>query len=408
MPFEWVVALRFLREGRFQTALIIIGASVGVAVVVFITTLVTGLQANTIKRVLGAQAHIVVTPQQELARPQLAPRTGETLLPRIETRTQRLRSIDQWQALAAELERTPGITAVSPIVSGAGFALRGDASKAINLVGVDPVRHDRIIHLSDKMAAGRFVVQPGDVVIGRDLALDLGVALGDRIRLQTAQQGAAVSDAYTITGLFDLGSRAVNRTSVFVGLRTGQSLLDLPGGASEIDLTVADLFGAEELAERLAARTGLTFDSWMKTFDQLVAAIRAQDITTALIRLFVVLIVALGIASVLVVWVVQKRREIGILRAMGATRGKVQRVFLLQGAIVAVAGSTIGSLLSSLMLFVFLKVARNADGTPLFDLQLSPTLYLTAALTALAVGLLAAAVPARTAARLDPAQAIRM
>ncbi len=145
----------------------------------------------------------------------------------------------------------------------------------------------------------------------------------------------------------------------------------------------------------------------MKTFDQLVAAIRAQDITTVLIRLFVVLIVALGIASVLVVWVVQKRREIGILRAMGASRGKVQRVFLLQGAIVAVAGSAIGSALSSLMLFVFLRVARNADGTPLIELKLSVALYLTAALSALAVGLLAAAVPARTAARLDPAQAIR-
>jgi lipoprotein-releasing system permease protein len=408
MPFEWVVALRFLREGRFQTALIMIGASVGVAVVIFITTLVTGLQANTIKRVLGAQAHIVVTPQQEVARPQLAPRAGEALLPRIETRTQRLRSIDQWQALASELERTPGITAVSPIVSGAGFALRGDASKAINVIGVDPVRHDRIIHLTDKIVAGRFVVQPGDVVIGRDLATDLGVTVGDRIRLQTAQQGAVVSDAYTITGLFDLGSRGTNKTSVFVGFRTAQSLLDLPGGASEIDVTVARLFGAEELAGQLAAKTGLTFDSWMKTFDQLVAAIHAQDITTGLIRLFVVLIVALGIASVMVVWVVQKRREIGILRAMGASRRMVQRVFLLQGAIVAVAGSTIGSLLASLMLFVFLKVARNADGTPLFELDLSLALYVTASLAAVVVGLLAAAVPARSAARLDPAQAIRM
>jgi len=171
---------------------------------------------------------------------------------------------------------------------------------------------------------------------------------------------------------------------------------------------VARLFGAEELAGQLAAKTGLTFDSWMKTFDQLVAAIHAQDITTGLIRLFVVLIVALGIASVMVVWVVQKRREIGILRAMGASRRMVQRVFLLQGAIVAVAGSTIGSLLASLMLFVFLKVARNADGTPLFELDLSLALYVTASLAAVVVGLLAAAVPARSAARLDPAQAIRM
>jgi len=408
MPFEWVVALRFLREGRFQTALIIIGASAGVAVVIFITTLVTGLQANTIKRVLGAQAHIVITPREEVARPQLTPKPGEAVLPRIEARTQRLRSIDQWQALAQELERTPGITAVSPIVSGAGFALRGDANKAVNLIGVDPARHDRIVHVTEKLVAGRFVLQHGDVVIGKDLAADLGVTVGDRIRLLTAPQGTSVSDAYTITGLFDLGNRGTNKTSVFVAFRTAQNLLDLPGGASEIDLTVADLFGAEKLAVRLAAKTGLTVDSWMKTFEQLLAAINAQDITTGLIRFFVVVIVALGIASVLVVWVVQKRREIGILRAMGASRRKVQRVFLLQGAIVAVAGSAIGSLLSSTMLLVFLKVARNADGTALFELRLSPMLFALAALVALVVGLLAAAVPARSAARLDPAQAIRM
>ncbi len=408
MPFEWVIALRFLREGRFQTALIIIGASAGVAVVIFITTLVTGLQANTIKRVLGTQAHIVITPPEEVARPQLFAKPGEALMPRIEARTQRLRSIDQWQAIARELESTPGITAVSPVVSGAGFALRGDASKAVSVIGVDPDRHDLITHITEKMVSGRFDLAPGNAVIGKDLASDLGVVVGDRIRLETARQGTAVSDAYTVTGTFDLGNRGANRTQVFVGFRTGQNLLDLPGGASEIQLTVANLFGAEEIAERIAARTGLTADSWMKTFEQLLAAIHAQDITTGLIRLFVVVIVALGIASVLVVWVVQKRREIGILRAMGASRRKVQRVFLLQGAIVAVSGSAIGSALSSLMLFIFLKAARNADGTQLFELRLSPLLFALAALVALVVGLLAAAVPARSAARLDPAQAIRM
>jgi len=408
MPFEWVVALRFLREGRFQTALIIVGASVGVAVVIFITTLVTGLQANTIKRVLGAQAHIVVAPPEEIARPQLAARAGEAVLPRIEARTQRLRSIDQWQAVARELERTPGIVAVSPIVAGAGFALRGDANKAVNLIGVDPERHDRIIHITEKMIAGRFALQPGDVAIGKDLAADLGVAAGDRIRLQTARQGTAISDAYTVTGIFDLGSRSANRTTVFIGFRAAQSLLGLVGGASEIHLTVGSLFGAEAIAERITAKTGLTADSWMKTFDQLLAAIHAQDITTGLIRFFVVVIVALGIASVLVVWVVQKRREIGILRAMGASRRKVQRVFLLQGAIAAMSGSVFGSLLSSAMLFAFHRVARNADGTQLFTLEVSPLLFMVSAAVAVLVGLLAAAVPARSAAHLDPAQAIRM
>jgi len=123
---------------------------------------------------------------------------------------------------------------------------------------------------------------------------------------------------------------------------------------------------------------------------------------------FVSIVVVLGIASVLVVWVVQKRREIGILRAMGASRGRIQRVFLLQGALVALIGAILGSALATLMIRIFGKIARNMDGTPLFELGLDPWLYASSVLGAILFGVLAAAAPARRAARLDPAQAIRM
>jgi len=407
MPFEWIVALRFLREGRFQTWLIIGGVAAGVAVVIFITALVNGLQANTIKRTLGTQAHIVVRPTEEVARPQLAPDAGETLAPRVEARAQRLRSVDQWQSLIPVLEATPGVAAVSPFVTGPGFATRGDANKSIALFGIEPERYNRIVQIYDRVVAGEFRVQPGEAVIGKDLAKDLGIGIGDRFRVVTAEGGPQVSDPFVVTAIVDLGVRDLNRRTVYVGFRTAQNLLALPGGASQLDLTVDNLFDAEEIALGLAAQTGLTVESWMRTNEQLLAALNAQTITTRLIRLFVLVIVALGIASVLVVSVVQKRKEIGILRAMGAGRGTVQRVFLLQGAIVAFVGSAIGMALASLMLLVFLRVARNADGTPLFDLQLTPDLFVSAALVALLVGVVAAALPARTAAQLDPAQAIR-
>ena len=408
MNFEWVVALRFLREGRFQTALIIGGAAAGVAVVIFITALVNGLQANTLKRVLGTQAHIVIRPTEEVARPQRDAAPGEAPLRRIEARAQRLRSIDQWQALDVALQAMPGIAAVSPMVFGPGFAVRGDATKSIALFGVEPDRYNRIVAIDEKIIAGEYRVQAGEAVIGKDLAKDLGLSLNDRLRLVTAETDTPVADTVTVTGIADLGVRDLNRRAVFVTLRTAQTLLALPGGASELDLKIDDLFEAEDIAQRLEAQTGLTVESWMRTNEQLLAAINAQNITTRTIRGFVIVIVALGIASVLVVWVVQKRREIGILRAMGASRGQVQRVFLLQGAIVALVGSAIGCALAMAMVVVFLKVARNADGSPLFVLTASPWLFLGAVFGALIGGLLAAASPARRAAGLDPAQAIRM
>ena len=162
MNFEWVVALRFLREGRFQTALIIGGAAAGVAVVIFITALVNGLQANTLKRVLGTQADIVIRPAEEVARPQREPSPGEALLPRVEARAQRLRSIDQWQSLDLALQAMPRIKAVSPMVSGPGFAVRADATKSIALFGVEPDRYNRIVAVDEKLVAGEYRVQAGE------------------------------------------------------------------------------------------------------------------------------------------------------------------------------------------------------------------------------------------------------
>jgi lipoprotein-releasing system permease protein len=146
----------------------------------------------------------------------------------------------------------------------------------------------------------------------------------------------------------------------------------------------------------------------MSTFEQLMTAINAQTITNRAIRAFVVVVVVLGIASVLVVSVVQKRREIGILRAMGATRGAIQRVFLLQGAIVALTGSTLGCLIAAAWVGLFVHLVRNPDGTPIFPVEVTPAIYITTAISAIVFGLLAAAAPARRAAQLDPAQAIRM
>jgi lipoprotein-releasing system permease protein len=195
---------------------------------------------------------------------------------------------------------------------------------------------------------------------------------------------------------------------VFVTLKLAQTLLDLPGGVSTIELTVSDIFAAEAAAARIERETGLLAESWMKTNAQLLAAMRNQNISTGTIRVFVTLVVALGIASVLVVWVVQKQKEIGILRAMGAGRLRIMTVFLLQGGIVALSGSIVGSLLAAALVRIFARVFVNADGTPMFIPEVGATLVLTTWAVALATGLAAAALPARRAAQLDPVAAIRL
>ncbi len=404
LGFERRVAVRFLREGRMQSVLIIVGVAAGVAVVAYISALISGLQSSTLQKTLGTQAHVTLRALEDVVTPAMAPMPGVELLAQTQPRAQRARSIGNWQALLPLLEALPAVAAVSPMVSGAGLAVRGEATKSIALLGVDLDRYDRIVHLRSKVVDGQARLGPGEGVIGRELAEDLGVRVGDRLSLVTG----SVTESLRVTALVDLGVRDLNRRTVIVPLRAAQSLLGLPGGATTLDLTLVDVWAAQKLADELQRDYPYKVESWQEANAQLVSALNAQSISTGLIRGVVMIVVVLGVASVLVVSVVQKRREIGILRAMGATQGQVLRVFLLQGAIVGAIGSALGVLLATLLVWLFSTFVRGSDGLPLFVITLAPALALQIAALATLCGVLAAVAPARRAAALDPAQAIRM
>ena len=408
LGFERQVAIRFLREGRMQTVLIIAGVAAGVAVVAYISALITGLQSNTLEKTLGAQAHITVSAPDDIVTPARSPLANTSELVQTQARAQRPRSISNWQLLVPILEAMPEVAAVSPTVLGAGLAIRGEASKSISLVGVELDRYDHIVHIRSKVVEGQARLGPGEGMIGRELANDLGVRVGDRLNLSTGTSTGSVTDSLRVTALVDLGVRELNRRTVIVPLRTAQSLVSLPGGATNLDISLRNVWTAKILASDLSQRFPYKIESWQEANAQLVSALNAQSVSTALIRGVVMVVVILGIASVLVVSVVQKRREIGILRAMGATQGQILRVFLLQGAIVGALGSILGVLLAVLLIWAFTTFVRGSDGLPLFIITLSPSLALRIAGIATLCGVLAAVAPARRAAALDPALAIRM
>jgi lipoprotein-releasing system permease protein len=406
--FEWRVALRFLREGRMQTLLIVVGVAAGVAVVAYISALISGLQRNTLEKTLGAQPHVTLSAPDDAVLPAAPAAAGTEALLQTQPRSQRPRSIVNWQALMPVLEAMPSVAAVSPMVAGAGLALRGEASRSIALVGVDLDRYDRIVGLRGKVVEGVARLGPGEAILGRDLASDLGVRVGDRVSVVVAGTGGNIADSARVTALVDLGVRELNRRTVIVPLRAAQSLVGLPGGATNLDLTLVDVWTAAELSAELGRRYPYKVESWQQLNAQLVSALNAQSVSTTLIRGVVMIVVVLGIASVLVVSVVQKSREIGILRAMGATQGQILRVFLLQGALVGAAGSALGVLLAVALIWAFTTFVKGSDGLPLFSITLAPALAVRIALIATACGVLAAVAPARRAAALDPAQAIRL
>ena len=409
------IAISFLREGRIQSLMITLGVAIGVAVIIFITALIQGLQTNLIESTLGSQAHIRLVAPDEVNL--IAPYADDTLqLIQEDKRPQRLRSINNWQQITDTLDQLPLLTAVSPNVSGPGFVRRGEALESVILVGTDLARYQNIIPLDEYLISGELRVGADNVLIGSELAKDLGVEVGSKLRLDTGQDSSpsnnlsnnlssnisSNSAVVNIAGIFELGVRELDARYVYLDLKQAQSLLNLPGGITVIDLTVEDIFEAEEIAAQVGRLTSLQAESWIETNAQLLSGLTAQSLSSNMIVVFVAISVAFGIASVLSVSVVQRTREIGILRAMGATRQQILRIFLIQGAIFGLLGSIVGSGVSYILVWSF-----NTFGPDIFTIPISINLILVTMSLATLTGVIAATIPARRAAALDPVVAIR-
>jgi len=404
MPFELLVALRYLRDGRLQTALILTGIGVGVGVIIFLSAIITGLQGSLIDRTLGSQALVIVRAPESVPRILVRPPDGLLEATQVERAPRAVQSIDDWPGVVARISQVEGVTAASPTVDGPGIAARGLASKAVSVRGIEPGSYGSIVDIAGRLVTGVLDLDGFSAVIGTELAEELGLAVGGRVRLQVAGDRGGV---YTVTGLTTFGNADLDGRVVFVSLPAAQTLFDVPGGVSAIELRTADVFDAERVARLINERTGLEAESWIARNENLLVGLRSQSLSSVIIQVFVVIAVALGIASVLSVSVVQRAREIGILRATGTRAGAVQRIFLLEGAILGVVGAAFGIALGIGLSLAFQSTARGPEGAPLFPLSLTPRLFLRSALIAIGVGVISAWIPARRAAAMDPATVIR-
>src|SRR5690606_3243463 len=206
MWIEWTIAIRFLREGRAQSALIAIGIAVGVAVIVFLSALISGLQDNIIDRTLGTQAHIRVEPAEEVNR--VLPVGDESIHLILEDkRAQRLRSINNWQQVRDTLDTLSHVTAVSPLISGPAFARPGEAHQSIVLLRIEPERYQRISPIQRDIVEGVFRIGADDAVVSKQMEHDLGLRVGNKHRLDAGEgRESTVND----TGIFELGVRELD------------------------------------------------------------------------------------------------------------------------------------------------------------------------------------------------------
>jgi len=376
-----MIAARFLKKSPVQTGLIVAGFSIGLGILIFIGSLVTSLQTFLIEQTLGNSAHVVIS----------AATRGDPV----------------WfsRRLRETLSEDPRIKAVFPQRTISAVYTKDSETAPLTIKGGAPKAMDSIYELSDKIVEGRFFLDDESIIIGREFADEFDLEPGDDIDLTLGNRSRA---KLKVTGIFSLGEEGADETLAFTnGELPADNLVFLDNQYSAIEIQVKDVFDSSAVCARLRGRfPALDISDWQVEQANLVSALNSQTTSTAIIQIFVLVAVSLGIASTLSISAIQKTRQIGILKAVGLTDRRAAAIFLWQGVILGLLGAVGGNLVGRGLVELFQSVTARFDSS-LFPISINPDFVLIASITGLAVALLSAVVPSRRTAGLDPIRVIQ-
>jgi lipoprotein-releasing system permease protein len=400
MRFDLKVALRYLLSNRLQSALLIGGVAVAVTVFTFNAALINGLAEFQIDRVVGSSAHVTIEPAQ--IRPAVLPARDNTeRLTVSQVTLERREQIKQWRSVERTINTLPGVTGVSYNILGTALVSRGQQTLPVTIKGVEPSRLAAIAPIDRTIVAGDARLGLNDVLIGRKLAENLGIRVGQPFFI-TSDQGR--ERTLTVRGLYATGIDSLDARLAYVNLDTARVMFDLPEGLSEIEIKLADIYAARPIAEQLAESTGLETTAWMDKNQNLRQALEGQGSSGNIIKMFTLITIVVGVASALLLTTFRRRPEIGIMRSFGISQRFVLSVFMIQGALIGVLGSIVGCLLGFGFSALLASISTGSGRT----LPVDPSLgqYDVALLLAAAASIAAALWPARAASRIDPVEAI--
>ncbi|MBF7096716.1 ABC transporter permease [Alkalibacter mobilis] len=381
--FSFKIATRFLRFSLGQTILIVAGIAIGVSVQVFIGLLIQGLQKDLVDTTIGNSSQITVRPAR-----------GEN-------------NIEDWEMIFNEIEQNQeGIRALSPSADGPAFVLGEDRGDSVLVRGFQFDDAEGIYSFNEKIMEG-FMPDPGEVMVGETLKDELDLALGEEIELATAE---GKTEKYRISGFFDFKVANINATWILTTLDTAQELFGLDKSVTAIEMQVEDVFLADTIGgqiEELIDNEKIVVENWKDQNQELLSGLNGQSISSIMIQVFVMVSVILGISSVLAITVMQKSKEIGILKAMGIKDGTASRIFLVQGLLLGVFGAALGVALGLGLSVAFTKFAVNPDGSPIIALYINYGFIALSGGIAVLACLLASLIPARKSLKLNPIEVIR-
>jgi lipoprotein-releasing system permease protein len=413
MKYELFIGLRYLRARRRETfislitVISVLGVMLAVMTLTVVMSVMSGFEETLRDRLLGINAHIALV------------RSGEPMR--------------DHERLIAELAKEPGVLAASPTIYGQVMVTSGSRVSGVVVRGVDPNRVNAVVNLQSFLKEGslaalksqhpiqveeRTVTLPG-IILGERLANQLGAFVGTAIQVvsplgsPTAIGVIPKVRRFVVVGILKTGMSEIDSTLVFMALGDAQNFFEMAGAVSNIEMRVKDVDQSREIAERIQRRLGFPYfaEDWTRLWPNLFSALQLEKTVYFLVLLLMVLIGAFNIVSTLVMVVMEKKKDIAILRSMGASQQSIRKIFLLMGCMIGVIGTVLGVVLGLLVCALISQYQfKLPDGVFLIStvpvrIYLSNFALVTSA--SFAVCLLASIYPARQAAKLDPVEVLR-
>lgn len=383
MKLAFQIAWRFLTSAKRQTLIIILGISVGVSVQVFIGSLISGLQASLVDTTIGSSSQVTIVPIEDDD------------------------SIVNYEIVANTLKSDEQFTIVSPTLDLGGIARNGvEKTERIVFRGFDFDEANQIYAFDEKLVGNsELPTGLGEVLLGIELGNKLGVSKGDQIEMVI---GTEVHQLI-VSGFFDFKLASLNQTWGVATLETAQ-VIKGETVVSSIETQLVEVFDAEMIAlayDISLASSNLKTKNWMADNQDLLSGLQGQSISSLMIQIFVIISVVLGISSTLAITVMQKSKQIGIMKAMGITDRDASLVFLSEGLFLGIFGAIGGVLFGLGLSYAFTTFALNPDGTPVVPLLIDGGFIALSAGIALVACLLASLTPAIKSSKLTVIEVIR-
>lgn len=396
MRYEIKIALEFLRYSKGQTIFIVSAIALGVAVQIFISSLISSLQVSLIYRILGTTPHITInsgdTRDELRAKQNIVGNYGNISLDRDR--------IPNYEKIIEVLSENDEIKLIVPTVEGSAIYKTMGKNANLNIVGMDLKNADSLYNIKDRIIEGNSSIYSNNVLIGIKFSRDFRVDLGDQITLTLPN---SQKEVVRVVGIFDLENQGVNKSMVVMDIDRAKIIFGKVGYVTDINIQTKDVFEADNVSDSIKdIYPELEVTSWTQDGAALLKALQSQTDSSIIIQSVVMLATAMSISSVLIVTVLQKIKEIGILKAMGAKDKSTGMIFLIQGGVIGFCGSVLGIVFGKLVISTYTYFAK-----PTFTILISNEKLIAILIFSTMVGILSGIIPALRCMKLSPIEVIK-